>query len=250
MDSAKQYVEYTRIKAPFDGVITLRNYYDGDFIRTATGGGNVPSTGGPLLRVARTDKMRVVVQLPDRYIPYANPGDDVTLTIDSLPNKTFSGSISRMVRAEVYDTRYMRVEIDEENSDGLLQDGMYGSATIVLEKERPGVQIPSSCLVGAESQGMRSVYVVRDGQAKRREVTIGDDNGLHAQILSGLTADDQVITGQLGSLKDGMPVKVVGTKITEQASPPRQRASTTQDTSATHTPEARTSPEDQGGPTK
>jgi len=169
----------------------------------------VPGVAQPLLRIARTDKMRVVVRLPDRDVPFARRGAPATLTIDSLPNQTFQGEISRMARAEEYDTRYMRVEIDLENPDGTLEDGMYGSATIVLVKQRPGVRIPSSCLQGQSSDGSRTIFVVNDGKAKRRQVKVGDDDGRQAQILSGLSASDQVISGQLGSLEDGLPVKVV-----------------------------------------
>ncbi len=56
--AAQQEVDYMAIKAPFDGVITKRYFYDGDFVRAATGGGNIPKVTVPVLRIARTDKMR------------------------------------------------------------------------------------------------------------------------------------------------------------------------------------------------
>ena len=178
-------------------------------MRAANTGGNVPAVALPLLRIARTDKMRVVVRIPDRDVPFAQRGDPATITIDSLPNQEFQGKISRMSRTEEYDTRYMRVEIDLENPDGKLEDGMYGAAAIILVKELPGLRIPSSCLLGQGSDGRRTVFVVDDGKAKRRQVEVADDDGRQAQILSGLSAGDQVITGHLGSLQDGMPVTVV-----------------------------------------
>ncbi len=220
--AARQDVDYMSIKAPFDGVVTKRYFYDGDFVRSATGGGNIPNVTLPVLRVARTDKMRVVVRLPDRDVPYADRGDSVTISVDSLPGESFSGKISRMARAEEYDTRYMRVEVDLQNPDGRLEDGMYGNATIVLETERPGVRIPSSCLVGDENQGARSVFVVEDDKAVRRQVRIGADDGRLAQILSGLSTSDRVITGQLGAISDGMPVEVVDTAKARSRRAPRR----------------------------
>ncbi len=72
--------DYTKITSPYDGVITLRSFHRGDFIRSASEGGGVP-----LLAVARTDLMRVVIPVPDREVPFTNKKDKATIVLDALP---------------------------------------------------------------------------------------------------------------------------------------------------------------------
>ena len=120
---------YSRITAPFDGVVTHRSMFPGYFVRAATESGNQP-----LLTVQRTDKMRVVVQVPDRDVIYAYVGDPVTIEIDALPGVRYSKQISRIAQSQDPQTRLMRLEVDLPNPTGKIRDGMYGRATILLDK--------------------------------------------------------------------------------------------------------------------
>ena len=115
-----------------------------------------------------------------------------------------------MAYLEVYDTRTMRTEVDMLNPDGLLKDGMYGEITIHLGREK-GLRIPSKCLVGSEKEGdERSLFVVRDNQAREVKVKIGSDDGIEVTIRGGLSLSDQVVAERPPSLADGMKVEVVG----------------------------------------
>ncbi|WP_435017929.1 efflux RND transporter periplasmic adaptor subunit [Tundrisphaera sp. TA3] len=199
---AKVMQDYTRITSPYDGVITLRSFHRGDFVRSASEGGTVP-----VLAVAVTDKMRVVMPVPDVDVPYTNPGDPATLRIVALPGSTFHGVVSRIAESEDPQSRNMRTEIDLPNPDGLLREGMYGRITLLLQKAAPGsVTIPSSGLVGQAGTGEGSVYVVRDGKARQVGVKVGSDNGIDAEILEGLSTGDSVIVRYNGSIADGTPV--------------------------------------------
>jgi RND family efflux transporter MFP subunit len=211
LNEALAYVEFMSIKAPFNGVITNRNYFNDDFVRSAVAGGNVPEISKPVLRVARRDKMRVVVELPDRDVLDAQAGNAATVTVDTLPHHKFPGTVSRTSRSEKYGSRTMRTEVDLLNPDGVLEDGMYGDVTIYLQSSDQGVTIPSSCLFGKEEDGKRSVYVVVDGQARLRKVTIGIDTGVEAQITDGLSAHDEVVVEHDAGLVDHAAVAVTGT---------------------------------------
>ena len=79
-------VGYTKIRSPYDGVITKRNFFRGAFIRSAAEGGTVP-----LLTVARTDKVRVVTEVPDRDVPLTDVGDAVEVTLDALGTDVLKG---------------------------------------------------------------------------------------------------------------------------------------------------------------
>jgi RND family efflux transporter MFP subunit len=195
------WADYTRITSPYDGAVTRRTFHVGDFIQAATS-----REGEPLLTVARTDKMRVVVQVPDTDVPFLDRGDPATVRIATLGNREFRGNIARKADAEDPTTRTMRAEVDLENPDGKLSEGMYGGMTIELQPATDAFTIPSQCLVGRAQGGMGKVYVVRDGKAHEAQVKIGADDGLHAEILEGLKADDQVILPTSGNVTEGEPV--------------------------------------------
>jgi multidrug resistance efflux pump/beta-lactamase regulating signal transducer with metallopeptidase domain len=110
-----------QISAPFDGVVTHRAVDTGMFI-PAAGQANAK----PLLTVARTDIVRIVVQVPESSIAEIRTGARATVRIDALPNKQFEAKVSRFARALEPATRTMRVEIDLPNPDGLLLPGMTG----------------------------------------------------------------------------------------------------------------------------
>lgn len=203
LDRAQVFLDYTHFRAPFDGVITLRNVHRGDFIQVG-----VRTDDGPLYRLARTDVMRVIVEVPDRIAPFVEAGDKAEVFLDSLPGRKFEGQVARISYAEDNKTRTMRCEVDLKNDEGLLRSGMYGLARIIAQTpSSDAVRIPSSCLVGKVEGGVGSVYVVRDGHAHLTEVVVGYDDGDVAEILKGLTTSDRVVTRN-SSVQDGFPVVV------------------------------------------
>jgi HlyD family secretion protein len=200
---AKVMQDYTRITSPYDGVITIRSYHRGDFIRSASEGGNVP-----VLAVARTDLMRVVLPMPDQFVPLLDQGDKATIQIVALPGRTFSGEVSRFSHSEDHESRNMRTEVDLPNPDDKLREGMYGYVKVILQAAAPhSVTIPSSGLLGQTGTGSGTVYVVKDGKARKVDVHVGNDNGVETEILSGLTPEDLVITSYNGTVDDGTQVK-------------------------------------------
>lgn len=203
LDKAKVLLEYTKISSPYDGVITLRSFHRGDFISARSQGAAIP-----LLTVARTDLMRVVVQLPDLEVPYADVGDRATVEIDALPGKNFIGKISRTADAEDRKQKTMRVEIDLPNPNGTLREGMYGMVTLELQPPSDAMTIPSGALVGKMTDGKGKVYVVRNGTTRLVPITMGQDNGLRMEVLSGLSPNDDVVVSHTGAIGDGTPVTV------------------------------------------
>jgi RND family efflux transporter MFP subunit len=199
---AQVQVDFASIRSPYDGYITQRSLLPGDFVRAGTEG----SGGTPLLTVERTDKMRVVVQVPDRDVPYCQPGDPAVVEIDALPGKKFDAKVARIARAEDPQSKLMHVEIDVANPKGEIRQGMYGWVTIVLDTEAEQLSVPSGCLVGKAQKGHGSVYVVRDGRARLVPVLLGMDNGELVAVEKGLTAQDEVILQPPADLRDSTPV--------------------------------------------
>ena len=203
LDKSKVIADYTRITSPYDGVITSRNFFRGDFIRSAADGNSVP-----ILSVARTDKLRVVVKVPDRDVPFVDRGDPAEIHVDALPGKTYHATVSRYAESEDPADRTMHTEIDLDSGGGELREGMYGSVTIVLNTAASeSLTIPSRSLIHQDGKGGGALYLVRDGKVHRQEIRIGKDNGVKVEVLGGLKGDDRVIVSYNGSVSDGLTVK-------------------------------------------
>ncbi len=200
---SKVLLDYTVITSPYDGVVTKRSFSRGDFIRSADAGGDRV----PVVAVDRTDLMRIIVQVPDRDVPYVDISDAATIQIDALPGRTFTAVIARAADAEDQQTRTMRTEIDMPNHDGKLRRNMYGRVMLTLQKGAPSaVRVPSSALVGKSDGDQATVRVVRDHRMHLAPVEIGSDDGVQVEILKGLSETDRVILRASGPIAEGTEV--------------------------------------------
>lgn len=193
-------LQYARIVAPFDGVVTRRTFHKGALIHSAMEGGKQP-----LLTVKRTDLMRVVVMVPDRDVVLTRVGDRTVVSVDALNDRSFEGVLARIAQSEDAE-RLMRVEIDLPNPDLLLYDGMYGKATITLGRNPRSLSVPTACIVEHIGRAHGAVLVVRDGVAHRVEVQLGGDDGTLAEIVAGIRPDENLVLRADKSVKDGMRV--------------------------------------------
>ena len=100
----------------------------------------------------------------------------------------------------------MRVEIDLPNPDGLLRSGMYGRAKITLEPPSKNLTIPAACLSYTAGKATGTLFVVKDGNAHKLEVKLGADNGSLVEVLSGLSANDDVVLNTSAPLEEGLQV--------------------------------------------
>ncbi|HWE40322.1 MAG TPA: efflux RND transporter periplasmic adaptor subunit [Isosphaeraceae bacterium] len=206
-DKAKVYVDFAELKSPYTGVITRRSFHVGDFIRADSEGTTVP-----ILTVARTDLMRVVIQVPDTDVPFVHVDDKASIKIQALQYfPPFKGKVSRFAYSEDPSNRTMRTEVDLENPDNKLREGMYGIATILLlEKSPDNLTIPASAIVAQDEEGKAQIWVVREGKAEEITVKVGQNNGVDVEILKGgLRPEDQVIALAAGGLTNDLPVKTV-----------------------------------------
>ncbi len=201
---ARILASYTRIPAPFDGVVVRRNFFPGDFVRSAVNG-----TDSPLLRVIRTDLMRVVVKVPDLDVPLLSVGDKAVIVVDALKGHQFEGTVARLGQTEDTATRTMRAEIDLKNPQGLLVDGMYGRVTIELVPPGEELTIPSTAVMAHAPEGKGVVQVVKDGIVRHANVSLGHDDGVTVLVPGGLSESDSVMIRPNRGLTDGDPVVVL-----------------------------------------
>jgi len=194
-------MEYARIPAPFDGVVTMRHVDHGAFVRSATEGAAVA-----LLRVAKMDKIRVQVDVPESDAAYVHRGTKANVRIRALGTDAVNATISRTAQSLDPATRTMRAEIDVPNADGRLLPGMFADVGIELEVKSQALMIPSKAI--RTLNGKTVVYVAQGGVAQAIVVSVGYEDGIQAEVLSGLQGDEQVIIAANSTIVAGTAVSV------------------------------------------
>ncbi|MBB2205283.1 efflux RND transporter periplasmic adaptor subunit [Gluconacetobacter takamatsuzukensis] len=190
---------YTTITAPFDGVVTARTVEAGDLVNAD----NVQAA--PLFVVARTDRLRVRVHVPQDQTTGIAVGTQATLSLPARPAQHFTGTVTRTGHALERDSRMLPVEIELDNPDGRLAAGLY--ATIHFDLPRTGgvTLIPAEAL-NYEEDGLSVATVSPDHHVTIRPVTVGRDYGDRIEILGGLPDGSQLVVHPPSALHDGSPV--------------------------------------------
>ena len=198
----EQLQSYERVVAPFDGIITARNTDIGDLIDAGAGSNNPRE----LFHLDATGTLRVYASVPEVDSDAIRDGDHATLTQDANPDVKVPGTIVRNANAINDATRTLNVEVDIDNSKGILRPGAYVFVHFHLPAGGHNVTIPSNALL-FRAEGLR-VGVVRDGRAQLVPVTIGQDSGSSVEVTSGLAATDEVILNPSDSLLGGEQVRI------------------------------------------
>jgi RND family efflux transporter MFP subunit len=197
-------VGYSRIVAPFAGVITRRNIDIGNLI-DAGGGSRV------LFTLAKSDTLRAYVYVPQNYAQQIKVGAKADVTLKEMPGQVFEASIARTAGAIDTVTRTMQVEIRLPNSDGKLLPGSYVQVAIKTRGgENTSMVVPSNVLL-FRPDGLRAAVVGADGKVHLQPVTIARELGADVEIV-GLKTSDQVIVNPSDSLNDGDVVNVAAAK--------------------------------------
>ena len=196
----EQLQSYERITAPFDGIITARNTDIGDLIDAGSSSNNPRE----LFHMDATGTLRIYVSVPEVDSDGIHDGDSALITEDANPNLKIEGRIVRNSDAINTTTRTLNVEVDVDNSKGVLRPGAYVFAHFHLPSSDNTVTVPSNTLL-FRSEGLR-VGVVRGDVVQLVPVTIGYDFGNAVEITSGLTPADQVILDPSDSLSNGVRV--------------------------------------------
>jgi RND family efflux transporter MFP subunit len=206
----QQMVDFEKVYAPFNGVITARNTDIGQLIDSGSSGGSTRE----LFHVAAIDKLRVFTNVPQVYSHAARPGITADLTLPDLPKRRFRGKLVRTAESMDPNTRTLLVEIDVNNNSGLLFAGAYAEVHFKIHSNGTTLVVPSTSLV-FRSEGLR-VPVVEENRVALLPVLVGRDFGTTMEILSGLKDDAQVILNPPDSLVDGELVRVVPAKASKE----------------------------------
>ncbi|HEY2761896.1 MAG TPA: efflux RND transporter periplasmic adaptor subunit, partial [Pirellulales bacterium] len=179
--------QYTKITAPYDGVITSRNVNTGDFVRTgagtaaeATGAEGSSGSSAPLLVLTRTDPMIFVIGVPEVDAPYVTVGSKASLRIQALAGREFNVTVTRIAPALHKQSRTLTTEVDLPNPHGELLPGMYAYGSIELSRSKVRA-IPSSATVQIGNR--MCCYVVDKGKALRTQIQTGISDGSWIEVV-------------------------------------------------------------------
>ena len=195
-------LDYLKIEAPFDGTVWERNADIGYFAQG--GGGNQEK---PLFTIVRTDPVRVFVDLPEIDAVLTDAGDRAVVRVQSLPGEEFTGTVTRTSWALDPSTRTLRTEVDVPNAHARLRPGMYAQVTIDLAEKPEACTVNIGAVVSQENRLW--CFIVENGKAVRKAVTLGLKSGNEVEIASGLTGDELVVQSKSASLTDGQTVETV-----------------------------------------
>src|SRR5579864_73892 len=176
--------DYSRITAPFSGIVTERYANLGTLVQAGTN-----SQAAPIVKLSEDDLFRLVIPVPESYVRYIHVGDPVDVRVPSL-NKTFPGKIARFSVDVKEATRTMHTEVDVRNKDGSLVPGIYAEAELTLE-QRDGVPtVPLQAL--SHGGDKTSVFIVNaNGEIEERTVSLGIQSASDAEVVSGLHEGDR-----------------------------------------------------------
>ena len=186
---------YTRLRAPFSGVVIERRVDPG----------TLATPGMPLVTIEATGRFRLEATIDEGSLRYAHVGESVPVTLDAYPDQQLSGKVTQIVPAADPNTRSFLVKI-ELPSDAVLRSGLFGRAYFP-RGERESVFVPRTAVV--ERGALKGVYVVGPDQiAALRYVTVGDIVGDRLEVLSGLNIQEAVVVSPAEKEIGGKRVEV------------------------------------------
>ncbi|HTV76085.1 MAG TPA: efflux RND transporter periplasmic adaptor subunit [Candidatus Baltobacteraceae bacterium] len=195
-------VSYTRITAPFDGVVTRRYADPGALIQAGT---SSDTQALPLVRVSDNYRLRLDFPVDVDFVKDIQVGDPVQVQVESLGGKTFTGTITRFTRDVDDETRKMTTEIEVPNPDLTLVPGMYATVILKVDKHPDALAVP----VEAVSMGAEPTVLVvnQENQIEERTVELGLETPDKYEVLSGLREGDLVVIGGRSRFQAGEKVE-------------------------------------------
>lgn len=200
--------DYSRITAPFSGVVTERYANLGTLMQAGT---SSSTQAMPLVKLSQDDLFRLVIPVPEAYVRYIKIGDPVSVNVPSL-NRAFPGKVARFSVDVRTDTRTMHTEVDVPNPHRVLLPGLYAEANLELDRKENIPTVPIQAL-NHSSGGKITVYIAdADGTLEVRPVEIGIETSSDAEVVSGLNEGEQVVVSDRSNLKPGE--KVIAQEVT------------------------------------
>lgn len=188
--------ENTRLESPIEGVVTARNYDNGDLY-----------SGQAILVVQKIAPVKLTINVSEQYYSKVKKGDAVSIELDAYPGETFTGKVSLIYPTIDAMTHTFPVELNVANEDLKLRPGMFARATLNLGTLNH-VVVPDLAIDKRAGSGDRFVYVYKDGKVRYSKVELGQRLGDRYELLSGVENGAEIVIAGLSKLADGKEVEV------------------------------------------
>ncbi|MFI4979102.1 MAG: efflux RND transporter periplasmic adaptor subunit [Nevskiales bacterium] len=189
---------YSKIYAPFDGVITARLRDEGSLVGAA-------NSGNAIFHLSQINKLRLVLEVPESTVPDVAVGNAAKVKVSALQT-SFDLPVSRISHQLAESTRTMHVEIDFDNAKDLVAPGMYAQVELPLKVRTQVFAVPLSALHDhADGSDTGKIYVLgQDGEVQARQVDVGLAGPNHVEIKTGLDAGELVVVDVTPRLEKGV----------------------------------------------
>jgi RND family efflux transporter MFP subunit len=204
---------FKRIVAPFSGVITERNTDIGDLINAGS--------GRELFRISASEKLRVYVQVPQNYAPYAQIGLDATLEFAERPGKRYPAKLVRRADAIDAASRAQRVQLEVDNAKGELLPGSYAQVHLQLPVAH-ALRLPVNTLI-FRSDGLQVATVDAQQRIALKPIKLGRDYGNEVEVVEGLSDADAVVLNPPDAIISGQAVRLAPAQQADAAPTPPEK---------------------------
>ena len=188
---------YTRVIAPFDGVVTTRAVDVGNLVTVGTA-----TSTTALFTVSDQNRMRIYVRLPQNYASYVRPDMAVTFTVPQYPNRIFNATLVANAGAVVAATGTVLIQFGTDNSDHALQPGAYANVRFPLPAGANGIRLPATALMFRDA-GMQVATVDAANHVRLKTVNILRDMGANVDVGGGISPSDRIIDNPADALQEG-----------------------------------------------
>ena len=204
---SQTHVAKTVIRAPFAGVLGLRQISPGAYVKA----------GNDIVRLENVSSIKVDFKIPENYLSKVRPNQDIAIRLDAYPGELFTGRVYATEPMVDERTRTISMRARVANKGLKLKPGMFVRVAVTLENRPQAVLVPETAIW---PQGKDSfVYRVVDGKAALTRIDIGVRRPGEVEVLKGLAAGDSVVTDGQQKLRDGAPVTVIGTPAAAPGAP-------------------------------
>ena len=204
-------LDFKRIIAPFDGIIIERNIDIGSLITSGSA-----SHHQQLFKIAKTDIMRVFVNVPQRFFRSIKTDVLAEVTISEFPEKTFKGFVARYAKALDPIARTLLTEVHVYNPSYELLVGLYADVKFSLKQDSIYFMIPTNAVI-IRDDGPKIALLDDENVVYFKTVTLGTDHGKMMEILSGLKENDKVILNPSAKIKEGTKIEVFNSEAMKKS---------------------------------
>jgi len=202
--------DYSKITAPFAGVVTQRYANLGTLMQAGTSSSTQVL---PLVKLSQEDLFRLTIPVPESYVRYIKVGDPVDVRVPAL-SRDFPGKVVRFSSDVAASTRTMHTEVDVPNPQGILIPGVYAEATLTLDRIGDALVVPLQA-VNQEGDHASVMVVDQANKIQERQIGLGIQTDSYAEVLSGVREGELVVVSDRSGLKPGEEVRPQVIEIAE-----------------------------------